>query len=56
MFTWERRALGFVQRHIYWFAAGLVLLISLYIRYSFWPLISNDIIAILRQHVEEAGQ
>ena len=48
MFAWERRALGFVQRHIYWFAAGLVLLISLYIRYSFWPLVSNDIIAMKR--------
>lgn len=48
MFTWERRALAFVQKHIYWFAAGLVLLLSLYARYSFWPMISNDMNAMKR--------
>ena len=46
MFKWERRLYDTVEKHVLWVAAGAVLLLSLYARYRFWPLMNTDLVAM----------
>lgn len=43
MLKWERYAIEYLKKHILWFGAGAILLVSLYARYSFWSLINSDL-------------
>ncbi len=46
MFTWEKKTITFIHRHILWFAGAAILLLSLYARYSFWSLTNSDLVTM----------
>ncbi|NLI20686.1 MAG: DUF2029 domain-containing protein [Clostridiales bacterium] len=46
MTKWERAALTHVKKHILRYGAAAVFLLSLWMRYSFWPLLNSDLVTM----------